>query len=200
MNHQVFVLVFLLIFSLALLCAQSFPYHGLVQSGPAAKVRTTLHRLLKPRTPDDCPACRLFCTNSSGVGPGDSCLCVPGARAFATGEPPSGSTPKAMPVLISSASTSAILTLTSMRWSGTASMGPAPPIQTFRGPACRTTFSARRDTPLYRLKPPSYQVAVVLSAAFRRARPFRGFAGVRLSTSHHHDVADSCRGTCSDLA
>jgi hypothetical protein len=39
--------------------------------------------------------------------------------------------------------------------------GQADQIQTFRGPACRTTFSARRDTPLYRLKTPSHQVAVV---------------------------------------
>jgi transposase-like protein len=37
-------------------------------------------------------------------------------------------------------------------------------IQTFRCQACRTTFSARRDTPLYRLKTPSQQIAVVLSA------------------------------------
>jgi IS1 family transposase len=37
-------------------------------------------------------------------------------------------------------------------------------IQTFRGPACRTTFTSRRNTSLYRLKTPSQQVAVVLSA------------------------------------
>src|SRR5215470_4818082 len=42
--------------------------------------------------------------------------------------------------------------------------GRAEQIQTFRGPACRTTFSARRNTPLYRLKTPSHQVALVLSA------------------------------------
>jgi transposase-like protein len=42
--------------------------------------------------------------------------------------------------------------------------GRAEQIQTFRGPACRTTFSARRDTPLYRLKTPSQQIAMVLSA------------------------------------
>jgi hypothetical protein len=30
--------------------------------------------------------------------------------------------------------------------------GQAERIQTFRGPACRTTFSARRHTLLYRLK------------------------------------------------
>jgi len=37
-------------------------------------------------------------------------------------------------------------------------------IQTFRGPACHTTFTARRHTPLYRLKTPSHQIAMVLSA------------------------------------
>jgi hypothetical protein len=64
MNHQ----VFLLIFSLALLCAHGFPHHGLFQSRAAAKVRPTLHRLLRPRTPDDCPACRLACTAASVGG------------------------------------------------------------------------------------------------------------------------------------
>jgi IS1 family transposase len=42
--------------------------------------------------------------------------------------------------------------------------GQAERIQTFRCQACRTTFSARRNTPLYRLKTPSHQIALVLSA------------------------------------
>lgn len=42
--------------------------------------------------------------------------------------------------------------------------GRAERIQTFRCQACHSTFSVRRDTPLYRLKTPSQQVAVVLSA------------------------------------
>ena len=42
--------------------------------------------------------------------------------------------------------------------------GQAERIQTFRCQACRTTFSARRDTPLYRLKTPSQQIGMVLSA------------------------------------
>jgi len=42
--------------------------------------------------------------------------------------------------------------------------GQAERIQTFRGPACHGTFSVRRDTPLYRLKTPSQQVAMVLTA------------------------------------
>jgi hypothetical protein len=42
--------------------------------------------------------------------------------------------------------------------------GHAEQIQTFRGPACRSTFTARRHTPFYRLKTPSHQSAVVLAA------------------------------------
>jgi len=41
--------------------------------------------------------------------------------------------------------------------------GQAERIQMFRGPACGTTFSSRRNTPLYRLKTPSQQIAMVLS-------------------------------------
>ena len=51
-----------------------------------------------------------------------------------------------------------------MRLLGDGKHGRAERIQTFRCQACRTTFSARRDTPLYRLKPPSQQVAMVLTA------------------------------------
>jgi IS1 family transposase len=42
--------------------------------------------------------------------------------------------------------------------------GQAERIQTFRCQACRTTFTARRSTPMYRLKTPSRQIAMVLSA------------------------------------
>jgi len=42
--------------------------------------------------------------------------------------------------------------------------GKAVPIQTFRCQACRTTFTSRRNTPLYHLKTPSYHVAMVLAA------------------------------------
>lgn len=51
-----------------------------------------------------------------------------------------------------------------MRLFGDGKHGQAERIQTFRGPACRTTFSARRDTPLYRLKTPSQHIGMVLSA------------------------------------
>jgi transposase-like protein len=42
--------------------------------------------------------------------------------------------------------------------------GQAEQIQTFGCQACHTTFTVRRNTPFYRLKTPSHQVAVVLSA------------------------------------
>jgi len=42
--------------------------------------------------------------------------------------------------------------------------GHAERIQTFRCQACHTTFTARRNTPLYRLKTPSHHVAMVLTA------------------------------------
>jgi hypothetical protein len=47
---------------------------------------------------------------------------------------------------------------------GDGTHGHAERIQTFRCQACHTTFSARRNTALYRLKTPSQQVAIVLTA------------------------------------
>jgi transposase-like protein len=47
---------------------------------------------------------------------------------------------------------------------GDGTHGQAERIQTFRGPACQTTFTSRRNTPLYRLKTPSHQIAMVLAA------------------------------------
>jgi len=92
------------------------------------------------------------------------CLCVLGARSKVGGEHPSGSLLKALPVRTGSAATLAPLTLESTRLLGDGKHGQAERIQAFRCQECRTTFSARRDTPLYRLKTPSHQVAVVLSA------------------------------------
>jgi len=67
MNQQMFL--FFLLFFLALLCALYWPHPGPAQPRAAAKMRRTLRRLLKPRTPDDCPACRLASTAASVGGP-----------------------------------------------------------------------------------------------------------------------------------
>jgi hypothetical protein len=140
--------VFFLLFSLALLCALCWSHQGPDQSRVAAKVRTRLPRLLKPRTPDNCPACRLACTPSLGAGP------VPAPvrpwREFKSrrGAPKRVKTEgfacpnQQCPYFgITDASIHALV--------GDGKHGQAERIQTFRCQACHTTFSARRNTPLY---------------------------------------------------
>ena len=69
---HVFVFVFLLVVCL-LLCLALLWHHDWLHLRPSSSrggaKRSTLHRLLKPRSPDDCPACRLASTLSSGGGP-----------------------------------------------------------------------------------------------------------------------------------
>ena len=63
-----FLLVVCLLLSLARLGRLDwFPLRPSSSRGGAK--RTTLHRLLRPRSPDDCPTCRLASTASSGVEP-----------------------------------------------------------------------------------------------------------------------------------
>src|SRR6266702_2222607 len=69
-----------------------------------------------------------------------------------------------MPIPTESAPTLALPMLTSTRLFGEGKHGQTECIQTFRCQACYSTFSARRNTPLYRLRTSSHQVAVVLSA------------------------------------
>ncbi len=126
-------------------------------------IHSTVHRLLKPRTPDDCPACRLASPASSAgepvpvpVRPWCEVKSRRGApkrvntEGFACPNPQcryfSSTDPRAHALV------------------GDGKHDRAEPIQTFRCQACHTTFSARRDTPLYRLKTPSQQVAIVLAA------------------------------------
>ncbi len=124
---------------------------------------STLQRLLKPRSPDDCPACRLSSTVSSAGGP----ALMP-VRPWPEVKSRRG-VPKRIDTEgfacpnqhcsyfgITDAHTHALV--------GDGKHGQAERIQTFRCQACHTTFSARRHTPLYRLKTPSHQVALVLSA------------------------------------
>jgi IS1 family transposase/transposase-like protein len=156
------LLVVCLLFSLELLWRlERFPLRP--SSSRGGVKRTRLQRLLKPRSPDDCPACRLSCTNSSVVGPAPTPVrpwhevkSRRGApkridtQGFACPNrdcPYFGCTDAHIHALV-----------------GDGKHGHAEQIQTFRCQACRTTFTARRHTPLYRLKTPSQQVAIVLSA------------------------------------
>src|SRR5215472_10137224 len=125
--------------------------------------RSILHPLLKPRTPDDCPACRVTSTASSGresapalVRPWSEVKSRRGAPKRIPTEGFACPNPQCRYFGNTDAREHALV--------GDGKHGKAEPIQTFRCQACRTTFTSRRHTPLYRLKTPSHQVALVLSA------------------------------------
>ena len=158
----VFLLVVCLLLSLALLWCLNWLRLRPSSSRGGAKCSTLL-RLLKPRTPDDCPACRLASIPSSGGEPAP--LPVRPWREVKSrrGAPKRVNTDgfacpnRSCPYFgITAAQIHALV--------GDGKHGCAEQIQTFRCQACHTTFSARRHTPLYRLKTPSHQIAVVLSA------------------------------------
>jgi len=125
--------------------------------------RSRLPRLLKPRTPDDCPACRLASSAMSSAEPAP----VP-VRPWREVKSRRGAPQRVITAGYACPTKQCkYFGKTDARVHalvGDGKHGRAEGIQTFRGPACRTTFSARRDTPLYRLKTPSQQIAVVLSA------------------------------------
>jgi hypothetical protein len=158
----VFPLVVCLLFFLALLWRLDWLHLQPSHARGGAKC-SRLHRLLKPRCPDDCPACRLASPASSGEEP------APGpVRPWPEGKSRRGA-PKRIDTegfacLNQQCSYFGITDAHIHALVGDGKHGQAEQIQTFRCQACRTTFSARRYTPLYRLKTPSQQVAVVLAA------------------------------------
>ena len=149
LHEFVFLLVVCLFLSLALRGCLDW-FHVRSSSPKGVTKRTRLDRLLKPRTPDDCPACRLGSppalgggTVSAPVRPWCEVKSRRGApkridtEGFAYPNPQCsyfGNTDAQFHALV-----------------GDGKHGRAERIQTFRCQACRTTFTARRDTPLYRL-------------------------------------------------
>src|SRR6266446_8684498 len=126
----------------------------------AGAVHPVIHRLLKPLTPDDCPACRLASTPSSSAGPAPAPVrpwCEVKSRQGAPKRIPTEgyACPNQQCVYfgITDAHIHALV--------GDGKHGQTERIQTFRCQACRNTFTARRHTPMYRLKTPSQQVAIV---------------------------------------
>jgi IS1 family transposase len=120
-----------------------------------------VHRLLKPRSPDDCPACR----QQLAIPTRDARLPVRPWRQLKSrrGAPKridtqgfACPTPSCDYYRITDAAVHALV--------GDGTQGKAERIQTFRCQACTTTFTARRDTPLYQLKTPSQRVGEVLTA------------------------------------
>src|SRR5262249_27735959 len=113
--------------------------------------------------PDDCPTCRLASTPVSGGGlastpvrPWHEVKSRRGAPRRVNTEGYACSNHQCPYFSITDAHIHALV--------GDGKHGHAERIQTFRCQACHTTFSARRDTPLYRLKTPSHKVALVLAA------------------------------------
>ena len=156
-----FLLVICLLLTLALLWRLGWLHLQPSHSAVASR-RSPGHRLLKPRSPLDCPACRLASPGSSGVKPASAPVRPWHEVKSRRGAPKRVNTAgfacpnRTCPYSgITDADIHALV--------GDGKHGQAERIQTFRGPACHTTFSARRNTPLYRLKTPSHYVAMVLS-------------------------------------
>jgi IS1 family transposase len=131
------------------------------QDRPATAAQ--IRRLLKPRTPNDCPSC---CQQAAAaLATASPNLSVPPwrDRKSRRGAPKRIATHgfacphrACLYYQITDAQIHALV--------GDGTHGKTERIQTFRCQACQTTFSARRNTPLYRLKTASDRVAEVLAA------------------------------------
>ena len=138
-------------------------FHLQPSHSQADRRRTLVQRLLKPRSPDDCPVCRLASTGASSGGPVPALVRPWREVKSRRGAPKRIHTegfacpnPQCTYFGITDAHLHALV--------GDGKHGQVERIQTFRCQACRITFTTRLHTPFYRLKTPSQQVSVVLSA------------------------------------
>ena len=127
-----------------------------------SSARAIRQRLLKPRTPHDCPECRHLALSRSASPsppaprPWRELTSRRGAPKRITTDGFACPNPACLYHGITNAQIHALV--------GDGTHGKHERIQTFRCQACGTTVTARRDTPLYRLKTPTARVAEVLSA------------------------------------
>jgi transposase-like protein/IS1 family transposase len=157
-----FFLVVCLLLALALLwCLDRLPHRPSSPKG-AAK-RSSLPRLLKPRTPDDCPACRLGSSPALGGG-AVSALVRPWSEVKSRRGAPKRISTEGFACPNRQCTYFGNTDAHRHALVGDGKHGKAEQIQTFRCQACHTTFTSRRNTPFYRLKTPSQKVAMVLSA------------------------------------
>ncbi len=153
-------LIIVLVCLLWLIVLWARRHHAQLDRSSARLIR---QRLLKPRTPDDCPACQ--CQHAP---PALRPMPPPAPRPWSELKSRRGA-PKRIPTDgfacpnlactyhgITDAQVHALV--------GDGVYGKQERIQTFRCQACGTTFSSRRNTPLYHLKTPSSRIAEVLSA------------------------------------
>jgi hypothetical protein len=194
----VFLLVVCLFLSLALLWRLDWFSLRPSSSGGGAR-RTTLHRLLKPHSPDDCPACRLSCTNPSVVGPVPAPVrpwCeVKSRRGAPTRVNTEGyACPNQQCAYFGL--TDSRIHASSGRWHAWACR--AHPDVSLPGLPYHVHFQAQH-CPVPSENPFSPDRRRALCTG-RRAGPFGCRTGLRLSTSHHHHLAHSRRRACTDRA
>ena len=160
--HVYLFLLVVFLLCLALLRRLCWLHHQPSHS-PGGAMHSRAHRLLKPRSPDDCPTGRLASTASSGGEPASAPV-RPWREVKSRRGAPKRVNTEGFACPNRTCPYSGITEADIHALVGDGKHGQAERIQTFRCQACRTTFSTRRDTPLYRLKTPSHQVAMVLTA------------------------------------
>ncbi len=161
-----YLFLLLLVFFLLLSLAWLWYLYGFDHCPPhsrAVALHPTVQRLLKPRSPQDCPACCLASTLSSGVEPAPPPV-RPWREVKSRRGAPKRVNTEGFACPNRTCPYSGITDSDIHALVGDGTHGHAERIQTFRCQACHTTFTARRHTPLYRLKTPSRQVAMVLTA------------------------------------
>jgi hypothetical protein len=150
-------------------------------------MHTKTRRLLKPRSPRDCPACRLSCTLSSVVGPASTPV-----HPWREVKSRRGA-PKRIPTqgfacphrkCPSSGITDAHIHASFWRWQAWPCR--ADPDVSLSGLPHHVQCSVPH--PAVAPQNPSLPSRGSADCAGRRARPFRSSAGLRLQSSHYHEA------------
>jgi IS1 family transposase len=128
-----------------------------------AALTTARERLLKPRTPVDCPACRQKGATST-THPPAPILVTPWRECKSRRGAPKRIATKGFACPNRACAYFQITAAHIHALVGDSTHGHRERRETLRCQACGTTFSTRRDTPLYRLKTTSHRIAEVLTA------------------------------------
>src|SRR6266702_867425 len=165
-----FLLLSFLMLSLAWLCHLYLPHHCLPHSR-AREMHLTVHRFLKPRTPLDCPACRLSSTLSSGVEPAPFPV-LPWREVKSRRGAPKRIDTQGFACPNHQCPYFGITDAHIHPLVGDGTHGRAEQIQTFRCQTCHSTFSARRNTPIVSPENPLAPGRRCALGSGRRARHF----------------------------